>query len=83
MYRYVQDLFGCTVDLSEEGMAYVYGDSDAAVQGASQLVQDIVALPVKGAKFNCEVTAVKVSDMSSEDAISLYVWGVIGLSGSL
>ena len=59
MLKYVQDSYGCIVDLSEEGVAYVYGDSDAAVRGASQLVQDIVALPVKGAKFNAEVTDVK------------------------
>ena len=38
MVRFIEDNYSCTVDVKEEGVAYVYGQSQESVAEASQLI---------------------------------------------
>ena len=46
--RYIEETYSCEIDLSEEGVAYIYGKSRSKVNTARELVQDLLILVNEG-----------------------------------
>ena len=59
MVRYIQDAYGCSIDTTEEGLAYIYGANRTSVNQAKALVKDIVTVLEPGDKLTGEVTEIK------------------------
>lgn len=59
MLRYIENLYSCTVDLTEEGVAYIYGAKETDVMRARGLVEDLVIMVKEGDTLSAEVLDVK------------------------
>lgn len=59
MVRYIEDTYDCSIDTSEEGIAYVYGSDREGVKQATALVLDIVTVLEPGQVLSGEVMDIK------------------------
>ncbi len=59
MIRYIEDTYQCSIDTSEDGLAYIFGADRASVNQAKALVKDIVTVLEPGDTLSGEVTEIK------------------------
>ena len=59
MVRYIEDIYNCSIDTTEDGLAYIYGSDRASVSQATALVKDIVTVLEPGDELTGEVTEIK------------------------
>ena len=59
MIRYIEDTYECSIDTTEEGLAYIFGTDRASVSQAKALVKDIVTVLEPGDTLTGEVTELK------------------------
>ncbi len=57
--NYIKKTYDCTLDMNEEGVAYLFGTKKHDVLEAKMLVQDLVSFPKEGDVFTSEVLEVK------------------------
>ena len=57
--NYIEETYACEIDLSENGLVYIYGTNKAKVRKAFDLVQDLVVVLKEGDVLTAEVLEVK------------------------
>ena len=57
--RYIESTYQCSVDMREEGRAYIFGHDAHMVAEARDLVQDLVGMVAVGSEFLCEVLDIR------------------------
>jgi polyribonucleotide nucleotidyltransferase len=59
MLRHIESTYDCTVDSEEEGIVYIYGQDEAKVREAHDLVQDLLVVVQVGGTHSAEVLELK------------------------